>query len=252
KKSHRKSKKARKREEEENDSDKSGDDYHRRKSSLKESDENKKKHRRKEKKNSKKKEKKKKDKDKEWEEVERRKKQQRMGAVNQNDFGKWGVLKESDFFTKQREFEVWMVEQKGIGNLDMMAKWETKEYFKGYMEDFNTATLPHPKYVDLEKWEIKEYNRKKAKEARKRTTGDSEALRQDEMEVQRNRIKKKELANQEFDRLVKASITGKKRESMQSQDLLRAEMQMAYKQGDMTTVKRIEKRLEPDEMEGWR
>lgn len=30
----------------------------------------------------------------------------KMGAVDQNAFGKWGVLKESDYFSKQREFEV--------------------------------------------------------------------------------------------------------------------------------------------------
>lgn len=29
-----------------------------------------------------------------------------MGAVDQNAFGKYGILKESDFYSKQREFEV--------------------------------------------------------------------------------------------------------------------------------------------------
>lgn len=28
------------------------------------------------------------------------------GAVDQDAFGKWGILKESDIWTKQREFEV--------------------------------------------------------------------------------------------------------------------------------------------------
>lgn len=37
---------------------------------------------------------------------------------------------------------------------------QRQEYFREYMEDFNTATLPHEKYVNLEKWEIAEYNRK--------------------------------------------------------------------------------------------
>lgn len=27
------------------------------------------------------------------------------------------------------------------------------------MEDFNTCTLPHEKFIDLEKWEMAEYNR---------------------------------------------------------------------------------------------
>lgn len=38
-------------------------------------------------------------------------------------------------------------------------------------------------------------------------------------------------ANAKYDNLVKASIKGAKRESMQSQELLRAEMQNAYKTG---------------------
>lgn len=28
------------------------------------------------------------------------------------------------------------------------------------MEDFNTCTLPHEKYINLEKWEMAEFNRK--------------------------------------------------------------------------------------------
>lgn len=37
---------------------------------------------------------------------------------------------------------------------------QTKQHFREYMEDFNTCTLPHEKYIDLEKWEMAEYNRK--------------------------------------------------------------------------------------------
>ncbi|CAN0529980.1 unnamed protein product, partial [Ectocarpus sp. 8 AP-2014] len=33
---------------------------------------------------------------------------------------------------------------------------QTKQYFREYMEDFNTCTLPHDKYIDLEKWEMAE------------------------------------------------------------------------------------------------
>lgn len=31
---------------------------------------------------------------------------QLLGAVDQDAFGKWGILKESDYFNKAREFEV--------------------------------------------------------------------------------------------------------------------------------------------------
>ncbi|CAM9478077.1 unnamed protein product, partial [Laminaria digitata] len=93
---------------------------------------------------------------------------------------------------------------------------------------------------------------KKAQEAKRRAAGDSLSMREDEMEVNLKKRRAREAANQKYDSLVKASIKGTKRENMQSQELLRMEMQMAYKHGDMDKVKRIEKRLEPDEMEGWR
>lgn len=43
-----------------------------------------------------------------------------MGAVDQNAFGKYGVLREADYFSKQREFEVsprrsWCVEAPWAG-----------------------------------------------------------------------------------------------------------------------------------------
>ena len=36
---------------------------------------------------------------------------------------------------------------------------QTKQYFRDYMEDYNTNTLPHEKYIDLEKWEMAEFHR---------------------------------------------------------------------------------------------
>jgi hypothetical protein len=35
-------------------------------------------------------------------------------AMNQNKFGMWGILRESDLFKKQREFEVWMQLEKKV------------------------------------------------------------------------------------------------------------------------------------------
>ena len=37
-------------------------------------------------------------------------------------------------------------------SLESLAKWEEKELFKEYAEDYNTSTLPHEKYYDMEKW----------------------------------------------------------------------------------------------------
>lgn len=74
---------------------------------------------------------------------------------------------------------------------------------------------------------------KKALDAKKRSTGDALSMREDEMAMTKSRRKAKEVANQTFTDLVKASIKGSKRENMQSQDMLRAEMQNAYKHGEV-------------------
>ena len=39
--------------------------------------------------------------------------------------------------------------------------------FKDYIEDYNTATMPHDKYYNLEAWEMKEYRRVQTEKANK-------------------------------------------------------------------------------------
>ena len=54
-----------------------------------------------------------------------------------------------------------------IADSSQLQKWEVKELFKEYIEDYNTATLPHEKYINHEKWEMEEW------ESECRRTGDS-------------------------------------------------------------------------------
>lgn len=42
---------------------------------------------------------------------------------------------------------------------DNLTKREEKELFAEYAEDFNTSTLPHEKYYDLDKWERSQQGR---------------------------------------------------------------------------------------------
>ena len=53
-----------------------------------------------------------------------------------------------------------MEEVKGVPSFSG-PKWELQEYYKEYMEDFNTATLPHIKYYNYDKWETEEYEKNK-------------------------------------------------------------------------------------------
>jgi len=127
------------------------------------------------------------------------------------------------------------------------------EYFKEYAEDFNTATLPHVKYYDYDKWEMEEYARKKreAEEAAASKGGGDggganvalDELRHKEEMVER--AKKKRL---EELKLVQYGMTAEKREEMKNQARLRHEMAVAYKTGDEETRRRLQKRLEPEEI----
>lgn len=58
----------------------------------------------------------------------------------------------TDIYTKGPEFYAWSMEVKGISR-EQMTKREERELFSEFAEDYNTSTLPHEKYYDLEKWE---------------------------------------------------------------------------------------------------
>jgi hypothetical protein len=66
-----------------------------------------------------------------------------------NQWGKYGTIDASDMYTKQNEFECWLQEIKGVSR-HSLTKREIKDKFDEYMEDYNTATLPAPKYYNLD------------------------------------------------------------------------------------------------------
>ena len=66
-------------------------------------------------------------------------------AVNQQKYGKYGILMESDMFNKQQEFYLWLQEVKKA-NPETLPRFEMKKMFDTFAEDYNTVTLPHKKY----------------------------------------------------------------------------------------------------------
>ena len=121
------------------------------------------------------------------------------------------------------------------------------KYFKEFIEDYNTATMPQPKYYNYEKWELEEYMRQKHLETKQQNAEkdgfDDEAERRTELK------RRKELEEQkQFQSLKKKMVLNKdQRESMRRQDQLKTELQLAFKQGDSDKVRRLEKLLAPDE-----
>ncbi|OMH82759.1 hypothetical protein AX774_g3760 [Zancudomyces culisetae] len=76
------------------------------------------------------------------------------------EFGAHGVLFETDIYTKEQEFIAWLIDVKGL-HFEELPQFETKKYFRTFIEDYNTCTLPHEKYYDIEKWTSKEAKKKK-------------------------------------------------------------------------------------------
>lgn len=150
-----------------------------------------------------------------------------------------------------REFEAYMEEVKKMPGILGQSKREIMDAFKSYMEDYNTATMPHEKYYNYEKWEMEDYHRKQSKKASKSSKHVREVF-DDETDIINERRRRKELEERkEFnDTLAKIANDKDKRASMRRQEELRAELQLAYRQGDTVTVSRLERLLAPEEDKG--
>ncbi|KAL8293643.1 hypothetical protein RQP46_000344 [Phenoliferia psychrophenolica] len=70
------------------------------------------------------------------------------------EWGKHGLIGEQDIYTKDQEFRAWLVSEKML-NPETLSKAKSKEVFKTFMEEFNTGTLPHDKYYDMNKYEAR-------------------------------------------------------------------------------------------------
>jgi len=69
-----------------------------------------------------------------------------------SQWGKYGIISEIDMYTKEQEFHLWLLEERHQ-NIETLSKPAQKKLFQAYMEDYNTATLPHEKYYALEPYE---------------------------------------------------------------------------------------------------
>ena len=165
-----------------------------------------------------------------------------------NQFGRYGIIRESDFTGNnervRRSFEIWLAEIKGISSFTG-PKWELMQYYKDYMEDYNTATLPHVKYYDYDKWEMEDYARRK-KEAEEAAVGGGSKARSDEFR-HREEMKRKEEEKRRAELELMRATVGAKREEMRSQALLKAELENAYKTGNQEKIKSLKRKLEPEE-----
>ncbi|KAF7982988.1 hypothetical protein HWV62_24594 [Athelia sp. TMB] len=82
----------------------------------------------------------------------RKEKKKKKSAAASSQWGKYGIISDADFYLKAQEFRTWLLEERKI-NPEAISKDQEKKEFSRYVEDFNTATLPHEKYYAMEQYE---------------------------------------------------------------------------------------------------
>jgi hypothetical protein len=90
-----------------------------------------------------------KEKRREKKEKKEKKKKEKGSALH---WGKYGIISDVDIFTKNQEFYTWLVEERKI-NPETVSKDQQKKEFSRFVEDYNTATLSHEKYYNMEAYE---------------------------------------------------------------------------------------------------
>ncbi|PFH52213.1 hypothetical protein AMATHDRAFT_57581 [Amanita thiersii Skay4041] len=83
---------------------------------------------------------------------EKKEKEKKKQGSSSSHWGKHGIISEADIFKKTQEFHTWLMEERKI-NPETITKDQNKKEFAQFVEDYNTATLPHEKYYNMEAFE---------------------------------------------------------------------------------------------------
>lgn len=125
------------------------------------------------------------------------------------------------------------------------------EHFRGFIEDYNTATMPHTKFYNYERWEMEEYQRQQQakQQLHLNHAGEDGYNFNDEEDVKRKRKIEKEMKEKEEFALIHSIMRQDKsiQQDMKRQAELRTELGIAHKRGDVATVKRLERLLAPED-----
>ncbi|KAH7512526.1 hypothetical protein FEM48_Zijuj12G0099900 [Ziziphus jujuba var. spinosa] len=178
-----------------------------------------------------------------------------------NSWGKYGIIRETDMWTKRPEFTAWLAEVKQV-NLESLPNWEEKQMFKEFMEDHNTATFPSKKYYNLDAY----YQLKMEKEMKRgfkkvvekeRTVFNDEEQRRAlnigrflnpliETRLRQELLQAREKQKESEVEALKRSMQSGLAQAMKEQAQLREEMAYQYKLGNFEAAAAIQRRLDPD------
>jgi hypothetical protein len=147
-------------------------------------------------------------------------------------------------YKKTRELECWLREVKGLAP-EGLPRGELAERFKDYAEDFNTVTLPHDKYYDLDAWEFAEMRKRHAAAGE---SGGSAAVSMmaDEAAVRRERATARAAAEQARLRAYTDSLSTTKIAAMRQEQMEESHLRRAYQTGDGKAAERLRRKLEPE------
>ncbi|XP_057539223.1 vicilin-like seed storage protein At2g18540 [Amaranthus tricolor] len=176
-------------------------------------------------------------------EKKKKKEKGKPGAVT-DSWGKYGVVREVDMWSKRPEFTAWLSEVKQV-NLESLSNWEEKKMFKEYMEDYNTATFPSKKYYDLDAYHSRKVEKEMKKGFKKvvkseRTVFNDEEQRRQELMQAREKQKEQEVE------ALKCAMKSGMAQAMKEQALLKEEMTYLFKIGNIEAATAIQKKLDPD------
>ena len=172
-------------------------------------------------------------------------------VVDQSQYGKYGIISISDLGNKRPEFDAWCRHKEINVTTALKSKADLMRYFKDFIEDYNTASMPHEKFYDLHVYENK---RQRLEQHKPKVMTNNESLMADDT------IHKRQLQNQASSKAKIAaaykSLTSvsdlkfnmEKLKAMKAQELLRARQKQAYSMQDTATLKKITRQLEPDEI----
>jgi hypothetical protein len=170
-----------------------------------------------------------------------------MGAVT-NQYGKYGTISTEDMYNKRAEFQAWVVEVKKT-HFEGLSRRDEQELFKEFVEDYNTATMPHKKFYNLDAYDKKatqavDARNKKLMEASKGPLGsfDDEKARRMERDADQKKLQEQQVAAQ----LARLRSNKDQVADMRHQEALKAQLVQAHNRGDAVAVRRLTDRLTKD------
>ncbi|KAF9995561.1 hypothetical protein BGZ79_010752 [Entomortierella chlamydospora] len=105
-------------------------------------------------------------------------------------YGTYGILTPADMWNKENEFQAWLMEVKKL-NPETIPHNKMKDHFIGFMEDYNTVTMPHEKFYNLTKWEDRQRAIRMGEPLPESTQGSINLMNDEEMLRMKQRDKRK-------------------------------------------------------------